>query len=37
MDPLYFYGTDNHLSTEGVQIHTRRVIGDLRAALEGSK
>ena len=36
MDPLYFYGTDNHLSTEGVEIHTRQVIGDLRRALEGN-
>ena len=37
IDPLYFYGTDNHLSTEGVEIHTRQVIGDLRRALEGSQ
>ena len=37
MDPLYFYGTDNHLSTEGVQLHTRQVIGDLRRALEGDR
>ena len=37
IDPLYFYGTDNHLSTEGVEIHTRQVIEDLRRALEGSK
>lgn len=35
MDPLYFYATDNHLSTEGAQIHTARVIDDLRRALEG--
>ncbi len=33
MDPLYFYGTDNHLSTEGVQIYTSLVIGYLRSAL----
>lgn len=26
MDPLYFYGTDNHLSSEGVTIRTRRII-----------
>ena len=37
MDPLYFYGTDNHLSTEGVDLHTRQVIEDLRRALEGSR
>ena len=37
IDPLYFYGTDNHLSTEGVEIHTRQVIEDLRRALEGSE
>ena len=35
MDPLYFYATDNHLSTEGVQIHTAQVIEDLRRAREG--
>ena len=35
MDPLYFYATDNHLSTEGVHIHTAQVIDDLRRALEG--
>lgn len=34
MDPLYFYGTDNHLSTQGVQIYTRQVIDALHAALE---
>lgn len=27
---MYLYGTDNHLSTEGVQIRTERVIEDLR-------
>lgn len=31
MDPLYFYGTDNHLSTEGVEIYTSLVIGYLKA------
>lgn len=36
MDPLYFYGTDNHLSTEGVALHTKKVIEDLRCALEKS-
>lgn len=34
MEPYYFYGTDNHLSTEGVRLHTQQVIEDLRAALE---
>ena len=34
MDPLYFYGTDNHLSTEGAALHTKKVIDDLRRALE---
>ena len=29
MSPLYFYGTDNHLSTEGVNIRTKRVINEL--------
>lgn len=31
----YLYGTDNHLSTEGVQIRTKQVIRDLKAALYG--
>ena len=35
MEPLYFYATDNHLSTEGSKIHTDQVIDDLRRALEG--
>lgn len=35
MDPLYFFGTDNHLSTEGVALHTRKVADDLRRAMEG--
>ena len=35
MEPLYFYATDNHLSTEGAKIHTDQVIDDLRRALEG--
>ncbi|MCD8086064.1 MAG: leucine-rich repeat protein [Clostridiales bacterium] len=30
----YLYGTDNHLSTEGVQIRTARIIADLQAQLE---
>ncbi len=34
MDPLYFYGTDNHLSTEGVEIYTSLVIGYLKAAIQ---
>jgi len=29
---IYLYGTDNHLSTEGVAIHTRRLIRDLQKA-----
>ena len=31
----YLYGTDNHLSTEGVSIRTERVIRDLRKILYG--
>ena len=34
MDAIYFYGTDNHLSSEGVRLHTQQVIGDLRPYLE---
>lgn len=34
MDPLYFYGTDNHLSTNGVKIHTQQVIEYLKNALQ---
>lgn len=34
MDPLYFYGTDNHLSTEGAALRTRQVISDLRPVLQ---
>lgn len=30
---IYLYGTDNHLSTEGVEIHTRRFIPQLRAQM----
>lgn len=30
----YFYGTDNHLSTNGVALRTEQVIRDLRAQLE---
>lgn len=33
MDPYYFFGTDNHLSTEGVAVHTERIIGHLHDAL----
>ena len=36
MDPLYFYATDNHLSTEGTKLHTAQVIDDLGRALEGA-
>lgn len=31
---VYLYGTDNHLSTEGVSIHTQRIITLLREQLE---
>ena len=30
----YLYGTDNHLSTEGVKIRTERIVEDLRRFLE---
>lgn len=30
---IYLYGTDNHLSTEGVDIHMRRFIPQLRAQM----
>lgn len=30
----YLYGTDNHLSTEGVKIRTERIIRDLRKQME---
>ena len=33
-DPLYFYGTDNHLSTEGVELHTRQIAEALRRVWE---
>ncbi len=36
MDPLYFYATDNHLSTEGAEIYTSLVIGYLKAIQEQS-
>ena len=35
MDAYYFYGTDNHLSSEGAELFTRRVIEELRSVLEG--
>lgn len=31
--PLYFFGTDNHLSTEGAEIHTANIIADLKKYL----
>lgn len=34
MSPLYFYKTDNHLSTSGVDIRTRRVISALLAVIK---
>ena len=37
MPGRYFYGTDNHLSTEGVQIRTSYVISCLEEALDEAK
>lgn len=34
MDPYYFYGTDNHLSTEGATLHTNAIIEKLRSFME---
>lgn len=34
MEPYYFYGTDNHLSTDGVTIHTQDIIEKLQPFLE---
>lgn len=34
MDPLYFYGTDNHLSTEGASLHTEQIIRELQATAD---
>ncbi len=31
---VYLYGTDNHLSTEGVELRTERIIAELTAQLE---
>ena len=31
---VYLYGTDNHLSTEGAAIHTKRVIAAFKAQME---
>ena len=31
---IYLYGTDNHLSTEGVVLRTQQIIRDLKAQLE---
>ncbi|MCI9152724.1 MAG: leucine-rich repeat protein [Ruminococcus sp.] len=31
---VYLYGTDNHLSTEGVEIRTRRIIQELKEEME---
>lgn len=31
---IYLYGTDNHLSTEGVALHTQRIIPLIRAQME---
>jgi len=30
MDSFYFYGTDNHLSTEGVALHSQKIIEAIR-------
>lgn len=37
MDPLYFYATDNHLSTEGVDIRTKYLIPLINDAIYGGK
>ena len=34
MDPLYFHGTDNHLSTEGVKIRTEEFVSNLLLATQ---
>lgn len=34
MDPYYFHGTDNHLSTEGVAVHTADIIQKLKPFME---
>lgn len=34
MSGIYFYGTDNHLSSEGVEIRTQNVIADLKEQME---
>ena len=34
---VYLYGTDNHLSSEGVTIHTERVIAALKAQMTQDK
>ena len=34
MEALWFYGTDNHLSTNGAALHTQKVIEDLTPWLE---
>jgi hypothetical protein len=33
MDAYYFFGTDNHLSSEGVTVHTKRIITYLQDTL----
>lgn len=35
--PLYFFGTDNHLSTEGAKIYTQKTIDNLKKYLDGEK
>ncbi|MCH5158615.1 MAG: hypothetical protein J1F33_05410 [Clostridiales bacterium] len=33
LDPLYFYGTDNHLSTNGVKLWSKKTISELKTAM----
>ncbi|MCR5078681.1 MAG: leucine-rich repeat protein [Bacilli bacterium] len=35
VSPYYFYGTDNHLSSEGAAIRTKKVIDSLKKRIEG--
>lgn len=34
MSEYYFYNTDNHLSDDGVQIYTKRVINNIKNYLQ---
>ena len=31
---VYLYGTDNHLSTEGVKLRTEKIIADLKLQIQ---